>query len=352
MRQLDLGYLADTPAADGSLALFLRRHCSSPDSPAIILRIERIQLQHWYILSMACACTNLRVLKMLRQSLSSLEAEALVRLLPESLEGLCLHTQAKILDDAALPRLKRLTHLSLKWCSNLFDAVGPVTYAGKGIACLPKLQQLILVPDEESMQTTILDAAQLRSASLQQLAISGTPFNGIPDIGASFPSLHDIWLMDGQPFPLWLNAQPVEHLKVFSSSFSDPVCTSSLLCRTLDVYCRPQHLSHIWVKSLLDLPLLKNLNIEIALHKTFHLLSERSPQPYLTLLQKAAVHIRGAVNLDVVASNTASMDHGSSRLRQNGHCLMCLCTSCKDHLLDYNEQNPADGFMDLDEFVP
>ena len=353
LRQLNIGYSADTPAADGSLALFLHRHCSSPDSPAIILRVERIQLQHWYILSMACACTNLRVLKLLRQSLSVLEAKALVRLLPDCLEGLCLHTHAKILDDTGLPRLKCLTHLRLKWSSDLVDDVDPVTYYGKGIACLPKLRQLILVPDEESMQTNILDAAQVRSASLQQLAISSTPFNGIPDIGASFPNLHDIWLMDGQAFPAWLNAQPIEHLKVYSSFFTEPVCTSKLLCRSLDVYCRPEHFSHIWVKSLLDMPLLKHLKIEVGWHHTAQLLSQISLQPYLTLLQKATVHVRGAVDLEVVAAGIASMDHGATRLRQNGHCLMCLCTSCKDQLLARcNEQHPANGFMDLNELVP
>ena len=342
---LELEWDADTASADGSLALFIHRHCALPNSPSVILKVENVQMQHWCILSMACACANLRKLWVIEHDLHILEAEALVRLLPNCLEDLRMATHAKIVDDVAMARLDCLEHLMLKF--NIAHD-NSTAYAGKGITCLPKLQRLNLEPD--MIWASFLDAPLLRSTSLQQLQISGEPFIGRPDLENALPSLQEIWLMDGLDFPAWLHGQPVKLLKIYFDTFDPasregPLNTSRLLCSHLELHCREEDIGQIDVQWLLNMPLLRYLRIRVSRDTTASLIVRGSLQPWIALLARVDVHVLGSVEIKELGCSATLTEYGRVFLRQNGHGMMCLCAACKHQHLDCHQQGPVDGEM-------
>ncbi|KAK9830746.1 hypothetical protein WJX74_005080 [Apatococcus lobatus] len=135
---LTLQWDTDDADADASLALFIRRHCASPESPSVVLKAKEFQ------------------------------SEVLVRMLPACVEGLHIFTAAQIVDDKAMARLRCLKHLTLKRRTT----GDSMAYAAHGIMCLPKLQKLTLEPARQA-EASFLDACLLKSTSLQQLQISG-----------------------------------------------------------------------------------------------------------------------------------------------------------------------------------
>ena len=350
LRALELRWNANTARAHGSLQLFIRRHCALPDSPSVILRIEGVQKQRWCLLPMACACASLRKLCILDQDLDIHDAQVLVQHLPACLEHLRIQTHAKFVDDVAMARFKRLKHLTLKY--NM--PPGSVTaYVGEGITRLPTLQRLKLEPGSTAWSKALFKAPGLRSTSLQQLQIAGKPFVRRPDVEGCLPSLQEIWLTDGQYFPAWLHGQPVNLLKVYFNSFvnygPESLDTTNLLCSHLDLYCREDDdVSEISVKWLLDMPRLKHLSIRVETDVTAELLVVGSLRPWFALLAKTNVHVVGAVELAETYCSEEFIKPGRVALRQNGHGLMCLCTSCKDQYLDCHEQQPIHGQMDND----
>ena len=151
--------------------------------------------------------------------------------------------------------------------------------------------------------------------------------------------------------PAWLHAQPVKLLKVYFNSFVDrgpeSLDTTNLLCSHLELYCREfQDVSEICVKWLLNMPLLKHLSIRVDTDVMAELLVIGSLRPWCALLAKTKVHVIGAV--EVAETDCSEEFRKRVALRQKGHWLMCLCTSCKDQHLDCQEQPPIDGQMDDD----
>ena len=208
---------------------------------------------------MACACANLRGLDYTYAELELPIAQALLRLMPQSLEDLELCASIQLCSDTAWGRLTRLRLLRLVWPGEGGDT------DGSGLELLPALQSLSLMTNPGSGKLIASKFAPGDTLSnVTSLSFEADPFSGAFDIHR-LQALREIKVLSDDPIPSWIKGQDFHILQLWESHQLTSSSLNMLRCHNLVVVVhRPTPAWQISV--LLKMPCLKNFSVKPAWH--------------------------------------------------------------------------------------
>ena len=268
---------------------------------------------------MACTCANLRGLDYTDAELELPIAQALLRLMPQSLEDLELCASIQLCSDTAWGRLTRLRLLRLVW-----PGEGGNT-DGSGLELLPALQSLSLMANSGSGKLIASKFAPGDTLSnVTSLSFEADPFSGAFDIHR-LQALREIKVLSDDPIPSWIGGQDFHTLQLWESHQLTSSSLNMLRCHRLVVKHLPSTLA--WsISSLLKMPCLKRFSVipsyDLRKHK-FGL--EGTREEYQALMREVQLDYQMLAELRMHKCSQVASCIG---LRCTGHTDVCLCSEC------------------------
>ena len=289
---------------------------------------------------MACTCANLRQLDCKDTDMELPIAQALLRLIPQSLEDLELRAEIQLCSDTAWSRLTRLQSLRLDW-----PAQGGAT-EGCGLELLPALQSLSLIAYPGSGRLIASKFAPGEALSnVTSLNFEADPFSGALDIHR-LQALREIKVLSDDPVPSWLEGQDFHTLHLWESPQLTSFSINMLMCHRVVVMFHdgPPPKSAWKLSLLLKMPCLEDFSVKSAFHMRKEMFSlEGTREEYQALMRKVRLDFQLPAQLRLQKCGLIASCIG---LRCTGHTDVCLCAEC---IKDIKQERPSSilGWLEI-----
>lgn len=345
--ELDMSWGILNDRASSSLMLFVTRHLMQPRSPSVSILLHSCDGNDFAVrlqIMLACQCANLRQLRITRRLDQSLP-QALLQMVPTTLQSLAMTTADAVLHEPALRRLTALSRLELTlWEEDAAPATGSFLAGLPSLACLslnaydPAFAESDCERDDDGVTwpQTHLCASSFSHPGITRLELEYDAFDDELKL-AQLPSLQ-VLRVSGGTLPSWLQDQPFETLEITSGLQLTWFHTQHLLCRRIQVVAND--LSSPWqLTDFLEMPCLSELQFSSQVHgaippqilefkqrKLACIKMQGSCNDYRTLLRTVRVQCQDPVSL--LIPDSAGLICSAADLQRNGHSVACACSRC------------------------
>ena len=288
--------------------------------------------------------TNLQTLHLLKVMRVS-EAELILKLAPAGLQSLGINTDIDIVASNQWRRLRALSNLQLG-IAEAAQLASPT-----GLAQLVALRTLRIVhqPGDRATPTgPRLTTSGLVLSRLESLSLNWDPFC-LPYEPARLPALKEVHLLGSfYRFPEWMSRHCIRTLGCKNWNAAAQACSDPSPVSSCEVLCAPirtmsssgsvtTRVHQVRLAWLLKLPRLKLFHAckptpDVNLRHGFlePIMLEGTRQEYSHMQQKMRFQLDHLVDVQVELD---ADDWGVQRsiltsIRENGHAVLCQCTSC------------------------